>query len=151
MARMHSRKKGKSGSKKPVKLVKPSWSRYSESEIETLVLKIAKSGKTQSQIGIVLRDSYGIPDIKLMTNKSITQILKENKILPHLPEDIVALIKKQIALKKHLEVNKHDFTAKRGMQLTESKINRLAKYYKSTKKLPSDWKFDREQTELLLS
>ena len=86
-----------------------------------------------------------------MTNKSITQILKENKILPHLPEDIVALIKKQIALKKHLEVNKHDFTAKRGMQLTESKINRLAKYYKSSKKLPSDWKYDREKAELLIS
>ncbi len=151
MARMHSRKKGKSGSKKPVKLVKPSWSRYSESEIETLVLKIAKSAKSPSQIGMILRDSYGVPDVKLITKKTISKILEENKLLPKLPEDIVALIKKQIKLKKHLGNNKHDFTAKRGIQLTESKINRLAKYYKSTKKLPSNWKFDREQTELLIN
>ena len=36
MARMHSRKKGKSGSKKPSKPVKLSWIRYTEKEIEQI-------------------------------------------------------------------------------------------------------------------
>ena len=41
-------------------------------------------------------------------------------------------------------------TAKRGFQLTESKINRLVKYYKKTNKMPKDWKFDRAKAKLLV-
>ena len=82
MARMHSRKKGKSASTKPVKKAIPSWSRYKAREVELLVLKLAKEGKTSSQIGIVLRDMYGVVDVKIITKKSITDILREKKLLP---------------------------------------------------------------------
>ena len=41
-----------------------------------------------------------------------------------------------------MEDNKQDQTAKRGLQLTESKINRSAKYYRKEKKLAVDWKYD---------
>ena len=60
------------------------------------------------------------------------------------------LIKRRINLTTHRESNKQDMTAKRGFQLTESKINRLVKYYKSTGKLPADWKFDRSKAKLLV-
>ena len=142
MARMHSRKRGKSSSKKPLEKSKPSWLRYKPKEIEMLVLKLAKEGKQASMIGLVLRDSYGIPDIKLITGKTISKILTEKKLSPKIPEDLMALIKKSISIRKHREENKQDMTSLRGLQLTESKIKRLVKYYKQTKRLPVDWKYD---------
>jgi len=150
MARMHSRKKGRSASHKPTKLTKKSWNRYSNKETEQLVLKIAKTGKTASQIGIELRDSYGIPDVKTLTNKKISKILEENKIAPKLPDDLKALIKKDIKLVKHMETHKKDMTVKRGLQLTLSKIFRLSKYYKKTGKLPVDWTYNRSKAKLLV-
>jgi len=150
MARMYSRKKGKSKSKKPLVKTKSIWVTYSPKEVESLVLKIAKLGNTTSQIGLILRDSYGIPEVRDITKKKITQILEENKLKPEIPEDLRALIKKDIHLMKHLEENKKDMTAKRGLQLTESKINRLVKYYKRTDKLPQDWKFDKDKAKLII-
>lgn len=150
MARMHSRDKGKSGSTKPVTKKKHPWVRYGANEVEQLVAKLGKSGKTASQIGIILRDTYGIPDVKIMTEKTVVRILKEKKLYPELPEDFLALVKKQIKIQKHLEKNRHDMPSKRGLQLTESKIRRLVKYYKKTKKLPKDWTYDPEKARLLI-
>jgi small subunit ribosomal protein S15 len=147
---MYSRKKGKSGSTKPLKKVKPSWVRYSAKEIEQLVIKLHKSGKSTSEIGIILRDTYGVPDVKTITKKKITKILEENKISFKLPEDLTNLIKKDIKLMTHLEVNKKDMPAKRGHQLTESKIRRLVKYYKRVGKLPKDWNYDVKKAKLLV-
>lgn len=151
MARLYSRRKGKSGSKKPVKRVKQSWIRYTDKEIEQLVTKLAKQGFSQSKVGIALRDIYGIPDVKTLTGKSIGTILKENKLISEIPEDVLNLMKRETMIHKHLEANKKDKTALRGLQLTESKIKRLVKYYKTTGKLPSTWKYDREQAKLLTS
>jgi len=150
MARMYSRKKGKHGSKKPVKKTKPLWLRYSGKETEQLITKLAKSGKTSSEIGIILRDTYGVPSVRALTKKKITQILNENNLQKKLPYDLLALIKREIDIMKHLESNKNDMTAFRGLQLTESKIGRLVKYYKRTGKLPGDWKYDRANAKLLL-
>ena len=142
MARMHSRKKGKSGSKRPVKKAKPTWIRYKPAEIELLIAKLAKEGKTSSEIGIVMRDVYGVPDVKLIVGKPITKILIEKKMTKEFPEDLIALMKRSIFIRKHLENNKQDMTAKRGLQLTESKISRLIKYYKKAGKIPVEWKYD---------
>lgn len=148
MARMHSRKKGKSRSTKPAKPKKPTWLDHSPKETELLVVKYAKEGLTAAQIGLHLRDEYGIPDVKIVTEKSITQILEEKKMQPELPDDLMALIRKAVLLKKHLDENRQDMTGKRGLQLTESKINRLAKHYKRTGKLATDWKYDPERIKL---
>jgi len=150
MSRMYSGRKGKAGSTKPSKVTKLSWIRYKSKEIELLIAKMAKDEKTSSQIGLFLRDVYGIPNIKQVTGKSITSILKEKNILSKIPEDLVALIKRSIALKKHLELNKHDMPAKRGLELTEAKIRKLVKYYKKTKKLEKDWKYDPDKIKLLV-
>jgi len=150
MARMHSRDKGKSGSTRPVKKVKPSWVRYKESEVELLITKLGKEEKTPSEIGLILRDAYGIPYSKTITGKKITKILKENKLLSKIPEDLMALIKKVVALKKHLEKNHKDESAKRGITLTESKIKRLVKYYKNTGRLEESWKYQPDKIKLYL-
>ena len=150
MARMYSRKRGKSGSKKPIKKTIPTWSRYKPKEIEMLVVKLAKEGNSSSKIGIILRDMYGIPSTKFVDNKRITSILKEKKLLPDTPEDMIALIKKAVLIKKHLENNPSDEPAKRGLTITESKIKRLTKYYKRSGRLPSEWHYEPEKAAIFL-
>ncbi|MBS3107925.1 30S ribosomal protein S15 [Candidatus Woesearchaeota archaeon] len=151
MARMHSGRKGKSGSKKPLSKEKPAWVRHTEKEVEALILKLAKAGNKPSQIGLILRDTYGIPDVKIITKKSVTKVLEENKMLGELPDDIMFLIKKQIRLMKHLELNKHDQPSKRGLILIDSKIRRLTKYYKKKGKIATDWKYDMKKAKILSS
>ena len=145
MERMYKGKKGKHGSKKPAKKTAPSWIRYKSKEVELLIAKFAKEGKSTSQIGLLLRDIYGIPNVSALCGKSISEILKEKKLHPNVPEDLTALFKNYVATRKHLESNKHDEPAKRGLHLTESKIGRLIKYYKRTGRIPETWKFDTER------
>lgn len=45
-------------------------------EISDQIFKFARKGMTPSQIGIVLRDSYGIPQVKTITGNKIVRILK---------------------------------------------------------------------------
>ncbi len=150
MARMHSRKKGKSGSTNPVKKQVPSWVKYGAKEIELLVVKYAKEGKTSSQIGIILRDEYGIPDVKLITKKSITRTMSDKKLSKKLPEDLIALLKKILLIQEHLKENKKDQPARRGLTLTQSKILRLIKYYKSVGRIEKDWNYDPKQIKMFI-
>jgi len=148
---MYSRKKGQAGSVTP-KDVKNDWVAYSKEEVEKLILKLAKQeGMTSAKLGLILRDSYGIPDVKKLTGTTISKILKEHNVAKELPEDLTNLIKRQIALLEHLKSNRHDQPAKRGLTLTESKIRRLIKYYKKSKVLPADWKYTKEQAKLIAS
>lgn len=149
MARIYSRGKGKAGSTKPSKTSKHTWITYGPKEIEMLIVKLAKE-KTPSQIGLFLRDSYGIPDVKAVIGKSVTEVLKEKNVLPEVPEDLMALMRTTVKIRKHLEDNKHDMTAKRGLIIAESKIKRLVKYYKREKRLPVDWKYDPAKVRLVL-
>jgi len=152
MARMYSRKKGKSGSKKPLKKAAP-WVRYKPKEIEEIVAKLAKKGYSSAMIGTILRDQYGIPSTRIKiggAGKKLTKIMKEQNLYPDLPEDLFNLMKKAVNLRKHLEKNKKDYTSARGLELTESKIRRLAKYYIRKKILPSEWKYDPERAKLIV-
>jgi small subunit ribosomal protein S15 len=142
---MYSRRRGKSGSHKPVNKTKPEWIPYKEKELEMLIAKLSKEGLTPSQVGLHLRDSYGIPDIKTVLGKTITAVLAEKKMEKELPEDMLSLMSKAVALSKHQQTNKGDMTAKRGLQLTEAKINRLAKYYRTTGRIAADWKYSLAQ------
>ena len=150
MARMHSGAKGKSRSTKPSKKVVPSWLKYKPKEIEFLIVKFAKEGKSPSQIGIYLRDEYGIPDVKAVVKKSLSQILKEKNLLKEVPEDLMALIRKAVLLRKHMGDNKQDMSALMGLVLTESKIKRLTKYYRRKGRLPLTWKYDPEKIKLVV-
>ena len=151
MAKMHTKRKGKSGSKKPLRTEVPEWSNVSAEEATQLVLEMWKQGVPTSQIGMILRDQYGVGDVKLLTGKKITQILKDNEVAPALPEDMTNLIVKALRLRKHMTANKHDLHNKRALQLTESKIRRLVKYYHDTKVLPTGWIYKPETAEMMLS
>lgn len=132
MATLYGHGRGKAGSHAPVQ-EKPYWLKFEPKEVEELVVKMARQGIDSAKIGLILRDSYGIPSVKTITGKKIQQILKENKIETQ-PLELVSLEKKLKSLKKHLEKNKKDMTAKRGLQLTEAKIRRLKKYYERKQK-----------------
>jgi small subunit ribosomal protein S15 len=150
MARMYSRKKGQSGSTKPSTKQLPSWVTYSAKEVELLIAKLAKEGKTPSQIGIYLRDEYGIPSVKLVCNKSITAILAEKGHQKELPEDLLALLRKVNDIQEHLIGNHKDQPAKRGLTLTESKILRLVRYYKRSGRVAKDWNYNPKQIKMYL-
>ena len=151
MARLHSRKKGKSGSTRPPRLEKPVWVELSGEEVESLVIKLARKGFSKSLIGVILRDSHGIPLVKVVTGKKISQILKENEIELPLPEDLSNLVKKALNIRKHMEENHKDLQGKKGLQRTESKIYRLIKYYKKVKELPADFKYEPEKIRTLVA
>lgn len=149
MARMHARRKGKSGSTRIVRQNHPEWSSLNPREVESRVIELAKAGKSTSEIGISLRDQYAVPDVTVSTGKKITKILENNKIESELPEDLLNLIRTALKLRKHLETHKKDLKNKRNLQLTESKVRRVAKYYKSENRLPEDWKYSPTQAKLL--
>ncbi len=145
MARRYSKKKGISGSTKPVNVDNSAWINKDAKAVKDVILELSKSGKSASQIGIILRDSYGVPDAKVSFGKSIGAILAEGGVKKEVPDDLLALIRRDIAIAKHIESNKKDMTAKRGQQLTLSKINKLVGYYKSTGVLSADWVYERSK------
>lgn len=151
MARMHSRKKGKSGSTRPARLEKPVWIELSADEVETEVVKLAKRGFSKSMIGTKMRDSRGIPLVKVVTGKKISEILENNDIKYPLPEELSNLVKKALNIRKHLETNHKDLEAKKGLNRTESKIYRLIKYYRKKGKLEKEFKYDPEKIRTLVA
>ncbi|MFX1485617.1 MAG: 30S ribosomal protein S15 [Promethearchaeota archaeon] len=150
MARMHTRRKGKSKSTRPPRTKSPEWFMRNADEVEALVVKLAKAGEPPSMIGNIMRDQYGVPLVKLAAGKSVTQILKERELLPSLPEDLIDLLQSSVNLRRHLEEHPKDLHSKRGLQLIESKIHRLSKYYKKKGILPSDWKYSRDKAVLMV-
>jgi small subunit ribosomal protein S15 len=118
--------------------------------VEDKVVELAKAGNTPSMIGMILRDQYGIPLVRVITGKRILDILRENNLERRVPEDLRNIIAKAVTIRRHLEENKRDFVSKRALQLVESKIHRLSRYYKRKRVLPIDWKYSPDQAAVLL-
>lgn len=151
MARMHSRKKGKAGSTRPARLEKPVWVELSPDEVENEVIKLARKGNSKSMIGTIMRDSRGVPLVKIVAGKKVSQILEAKDIKGPLPEDSANLVRKALTIRKHLEDNHKDLEAKKGLNRTESKIYRLIKYYKKKKALATDFKYDPQKIRTLVA
>jgi len=126
------------------------WVEYSKEEVEKLVVKLRKEGHQAAMIGIILRDQYGIPSVKKITGKTITQILEENGLGSEIPEDLYNLIRRAVRVANHLEKHKKDKHSARGLQILESRIRKLSEYYKIQGKLPKDWKYTRELAKLIV-
>ncbi|MCS7110356.1 MAG: 30S ribosomal protein S15 [Candidatus Caldarchaeum sp.] len=139
MARMHASKRGKSGSTRPLSKITPPWVKLMPEEVEALVVKYAKEGHPPSEIGVILRDQHGVPLVKTVTGKTVLQILAENNLRPPVPEDLSHLLEKIRRMRLHLERNKSDGHNIHRLQLVESKVRRLVKYYKSKGLLPLEY------------
>merc|ERR1719414_1865830 len=110
-------------------------------DVSDHICKLAKKGLTPSQIGVTLRDSFGVPQVKTITGNKILRILKISGLAPDLPEDLYYLIKKAVSIRKHLDRNRKDKDAKFRLILCESRIHRLARYYKRVRSLPSTFRY----------
>ncbi len=148
MARLHARRKGKSGSTRPFLKANPDWVGLEKAEIEETILRLHQEGLGSAAIGIRLRDAYGVPSVRLATGKSILKILKEKNVKLAVPEDLASLIKRAASLQSHFQEHSKDLSNRRGLQLIESKIRRLAKYYKEEGLLPADWDYSAKLAEL---
>jgi ribosomal protein S15P/S13E len=119
-------------------------------EAEELIVSLANAGHSPSKIGLILRDEHGVKNFQELSGKGVQEVLGENKLLAEMPEDMLNLIRRSVQLTNHLNRNKKDYSAKRGYEITVSKIRRLTKYYSQKGKLPAGWKYTPEQAALLV-
>ena len=139
---MHAHTRGKSHSTRPSSKSVPSWVSISHSDLTSLIVKMYnEDGLTASQIGIILRDEYGIPLVKPFLGKTITDVLRENGVKQDMPEDLDRLVKKALGLQRHLRTHNSDRRNVRSLELIESKIHRLSRYYKKRDKIDKNWKY----------
>ena len=151
MGRLHSKGKGIASSAVPYKRTPPSWMKTSSDEVEDHVCRLAKKGLRPSAIGVILRDSGGVPQVTAVTGSKILRLLKKNGLAPEIPEDLYFLIKKAVSVRKHLDKFRGDTDAKFRLILIESRIHRLSRYYKTVKALPPNWKYESATASTLVS
>merc|ERR1719281_2296448 len=128
MGRMYGKGKGMASSAIPYRRRAPAWLKMKSEDVIDHIQKLAKKGVTPSQIGVTLRDSFGVPQV--------------NSLAPQIPEDMYHLIKKAVQMRKHMDKNRKDKDSKFRLVLVESRIHRLARYYRRTKQLPANWKYN---------
>ncbi|KAK1488076.1 40S ribosomal protein S13 [Colletotrichum cuscutae] len=158
MGRLHSKGKGISASAIPYSRNPPSWLKTTPEQVVDQICKLAKKGATPSQIGVILRDSHGVAQVRVVTGNRILRILKSNGLAPDIPEDLYMLIKKltnwviqAVAVRKHLERNRKDKDSKFRLILIESRIHRLARYYKTVGVLPPTWRYESATASTIVS
>ncbi|RMY53291.1 hypothetical protein D0863_13997 [Hortaea werneckii] len=176
MGRLHSKGKGIADSAIPYSRTPPAWLKTTPDQVVDQICKLARKGVTPSQIGVVLRDSHGVAQVKIVTGNKILRILKGNGLAPEIPEDLYMLIKKAsylnfalsnlkrwsnsiltrltlqaVAVRKHLERNRKDKDSKFRMILIESRIHRLSRYYKKVGALPPTWKYESATASTLVA
>ena len=152
MARMHTRRHGKSGSKRPLRDKNPSWVPLDAAEVTSKAVELARRGETLPRIGTILRDEHGVPSVRLATGKRLEVLLTDEGAAPKLPEDMRALIRRAMRLQDHLATNPKDLHNGRSLHLIEAKIRRLVHYYQSREdtRLPPDYSYKLEEARLLV-
>jgi small subunit ribosomal protein S15 len=150
MARMHSKGKGTSGSSKPNTDTAPSWSESDKGTVEELIIKYANEGHSSAKIGTLLRDMHAVPDVRLVMGERISKTLSRNNLDSTYPEDMMNLMRKALSLIDHLSSNKKDLHNRRQLELCESRLRRLAKYYVGTGRISSTWTYKRDQLRLMV-
>merc|ERR1712113_804450 len=151
MGRLHSNGKGISGSALPYRRGVPTWLKLTSEDVKEQIFKLAKKGLTPSQIGVILRDSHGVAQVRYVTGNKILRILKAKGLAPSLPEDLYCIIKKAVGMRKHLERNRKDRDSKFRLILIEARIHRLARYYKTKRVLPSNWRYESATASALVA
>merc|ERR1711956_114868 len=95
----HSGGKGISQSSLPYRRTVPNWLKLTNDDVEEQIMKLAKKGLTPSQIGVILRDSHGVAQVRFVTGSKILRVLKAKGLAPDIPEDLYHLIKKAFAIR----------------------------------------------------
>lgn len=77
MGRMHNPGKGISRSALPYRRSVPNWLKLTNTDVEEHIERLARKGLRPSQIGVVLRDSHGVAQVRRVTGNKIVRILKK--------------------------------------------------------------------------
>jgi small subunit ribosomal protein S13e len=75
-----------------------------------------------------------------------TQPARRNRWLTRCPRTLQA-----VAVRKHLERNRKDRDAKYRLILIESRIHRLARYYRRVGNLPPNWRYESATASTLVA
>lgn len=150
MARVHTRGKGKSGSKRPLTKKNPEWVTLTTKEVEDLVVKYHRDGVGSAAIGLRLRDQHSIPSVRLATGKRVEEILAVQRLTPEVPDDLMSLMRKAVNLDRHIAKNIKDLHNKHALQNVEAKIRRLVTYYQREGRLPASWRYSLSSAKLLV-
>lgn len=67
MGRLHSKGKGIASSAVPYSRTPPAWLKTTPDQVVDQICKLAKKGATPSQIGVNLRDSHGVAQVRVVT------------------------------------------------------------------------------------
>jgi small subunit ribosomal protein S15 len=141
MSRIHSGRKGRSGSHRPYPITKPEWVTITPEELVEQAVQLSKSGRSAAQVGLQLRDSFGVPSSRAVTGKRLEAVLSDAGVRTEIPDDLQALLKRVVHLQRHLETHPKDLANRRGLSLMESRIRRLARYYRQRRRLPETWRY----------
>lgn len=150
MGRLHSKGKGISKSALPYRRTVPTWFKTSTEDVVEQICQYARKGYSPSRIGVILRDSFGVTKVERVTGNKVLRILKAKGLAPNLPEDLVGLVRKAVAVRKHLKVNRKDKESKFRLILIEARVHRLARYYKRVGQIPPNWKYSADNAASLL-
>jgi small subunit ribosomal protein S15 len=104
-------------------------------------VKLSKSGLNSAQVGLALRDTYGVPSVRSVLGTRMSAFLASKGITADLPEDLQALLKRVVHLQRHLQTHPTDHSNRRGLTLMESRIRRLSRYYRAKNRLPANWSY----------
>lgn len=108
---------------------KPVWLKMTEEEMKKLILELSERNQP-AQIGLILRDQYGVPTTKVF-GKKLSAYLKEagkNEFF-----EVKNIERKVDKIKEHMKNNGQDKKAKHKFQKANSKLNALRKYAKTRK------------------
>ncbi|HUC39009.1 MAG TPA: 30S ribosomal protein S15 [Candidatus Acidoferrum sp.] len=150
MARMHTKKKGKSASKKPLIANATNESGLSNEKIADIIEGYAKQGMDPALIGERLKREHKVLYLRHATGKRMLTILQEKGLAGQVPSDMLQLMKKAVGMRAHMAVNTKDVHARVRLGRVESKIWRLTKYYIRENRLPKGWRYDPKEAELLI-
>jgi len=106
-------------------MAKPTWVKMKEPELKKIIVELSAT-YAPSQIGIILRDQYGVPTTKVF-GKKLKAYLKELGINRN--EDLENAEKKVDKMKEHLKNNITDRSAKHKLQHAQSRLNITKKYF----------------------
>jgi len=107
------------------KMDKPIWVKMKEPELKKVIAELAEKN-SPSQIGIILRDQYGIPTTQIFGKKLNAYLIELGIDRKESLENAEIKIER---MKEHLKKNITDKSAKHKLQKAQSHLNTIRKYH----------------------